>query len=258
MTAITLLTDFGTRDPYVGIMKGVILRFHSDMPIVDITHEVEPRDVREAAYLIPEYYRSFEKGSIHIAVVDPTVGSARRPMVVVADGHLFVGPDNGIFSLILSHPFEAYALQNPTFMLAEVSSTFHGRDIFAPAAAYLAQEALPSTFGEPIDKPVILPNLWPEVSGDILTGRVIRFDRFGNAITNISRARFEEFAGGRGFEIALQEVRFRGLNEAYFEREMTCLIGSNGFLEFAVFQGNFRERFAVTKGAPVTVTISRA
>ena len=139
MKTITLLTDFGLQDPYAGIMKGVILSMNPDVTITDITHEVAPQDIREGAFLIEEYHRYFPLNTIHVAVVDPTVGGERRPIIMRKESHLFVGPDNGIFTLIMDDVPEVIAIENPDFTLKEISSTFHGRDIFAPAAAHLAR-----------------------------------------------------------------------------------------------------------------------
>ena len=185
MKTITLLTDFGTKDPYVGIMKGVILSTNPDVRIVDITHEVDPQDVREGAFLVEEYYRYFEKGTIHVAVVDPTVGSDRKPIVFSKDGYFFIGPDNGLFTLLYDDNVRAYAIENRRYMLKEISATFHGRDIFAPAAAYLSSGVHLSMFGSVVQDPVRLPDLLPTVKENVLHGEVVRFDRFGNAITNI-------------------------------------------------------------------------
>jgi S-adenosylmethionine hydrolase len=252
---VTLLTDFGVRDPYVGIMKGVILSIHGGAPIVDITHEVDPQDIREAAFLIPEYYRFFEKGSVHVAVVDPTVGSERRPMVAAAEGRLFVGPDNGIFSLILRKPFEAYEITDRRYVLNPVSATFHGRDIFAPVAAHLSAGLRPDRVGRPIGDPVLLDGLFPQALHDELYGTIVRFDRFGNAITNISWEAFQAFAGERPYRISVGRLTFERLSRTYSEGETACIVGSNGYLEFAVFGRSFREECGAWKGDEVTVRL---
>ena len=161
MKTITLLTDFGTKDPYVGIMKGVILSTNPDVRIVDITHEVDPQDVREGAFLVEEYYRYFEKGTIHVAVVDPTVGSDRKPIVFSKDGYFFIGPDNGLFTLLYDDNVRAYAIENRRYMLKKISATFHGRDIFAPAAAYLSSGVQLSSLGSVVQDPVRLPGFAP-------------------------------------------------------------------------------------------------
>jgi len=255
LKTITLLTDFGLKDPYVGIMKGVILSTNRDVRIVDITHEVDPQDVREGAFLVEEYYRYFEKGTIHVAVVDPTVGSDRKPVVFSKEGHFFVGPDNGLFTLLYGGNEQVYAIENRRYMRKEVSSTFHGRDIFAPAAAYLASGVHLSMFGGLIQDPVRLPGLLPTVKDNVLHGEVVRFDRFGNAITNISGAIIQDFVQGRPFTITLRDEFFQTIHRSYYENETTCLIGSAGYLEFGYFKGNLKEKLGLKKGNQVNVRI---
>lgn len=140
-------------------MKGIILSTFPDVRIVDITHEVDPQDVREGAFIIEEYYRYFEKGTIHVAVVDPTVGSDRKPIVFSKDGYLFVGPDNGLFTLVYDDNVQVYAIENRRYMGKEISPIFHGRDIFAPAASYLASGVQLSMLGSVVQEPVQLPGL---------------------------------------------------------------------------------------------------
>jgi S-adenosyl-L-methionine hydrolase (adenosine-forming) len=255
LKTITLLTDFGLKDPYVGIMKGVILSTNPDVRIVDITHEVDPQDVREGAFLVEEYYRYFEKGTIHVAVVDPTVGSDRKPIVFSKDGYFFIGPDNGLFTLLYDANVQAYAIENRRYMLKEISATFHGRDIFAPAAAYLSSGVHPSMFGSLVQDPVRLPDLPPTVKDNVLHGEVVRFDRFGNAISNIAQTMLDDFVKGRLFAVHLQDTSFSALHKSYYESEITCLIGSAGYLEFGLFMGSLREKMGLCKGNPVTITI---
>ena len=249
---ITLLTDFGLKDPYVGIMKGIILSINPDATTVDITHDIMPQNIEEAAFLIEEYHRFFPPGTIHMAVIDPTVGSERRPIIVSKDNNIFIGPDNGLFTLILDDA-EAYLLENPDFMLKEVSSTFHGRDIFAPAAAHASTGFHPSAFGKTISDPVRLYNLLPTAEGCSLKGRIVRFDRFGNAITNIKIDFLKEFLGNQPFEVRLGGMVFTLLRKSYYESESTCLIGSSGYLEFGYFKGSFKEQANVHKDDAVLI-----
>ena len=144
MGIITLCTDFGNRDPYAGIMKGVILSVDPGARIVDITHEIEPQDVREAAFTVEDYWRYFPAGTVHVVVVDPTVGSSRRPIVVSCDGHFFVGPDNGVFSFAAGRASDIRLREDRDLMRGEISATFHGRDIFSPVAAHLSGGAAES------------------------------------------------------------------------------------------------------------------
>jgi S-adenosyl-L-methionine hydrolase (adenosine-forming) len=249
---ITLLTDFGLKDPYVGIMKGVILSINPEATIVDITHDITPQNIEEAAFLIEEYHRFFPPGTIHMAVIDPTVGSERRPIIVSKDNNVFIGPDNGLFTLILDDA-EVYLLENADFMLREVSSTFHGRDIFAPAAAHASTGFHPSAFGRMISDPRLLDNMFPATEGNSLKGRIVRFDRFGNAITNIKIDFLKNFLGNRSFEVRTGSMVFTALNKSYYESEFTCIIGSSGYLEFGYFKGSFKEKSNITRNGSVQI-----
>jgi S-adenosylmethionine hydrolase len=253
VSIITALTDFGLKDSYVGVMKGVILSINPRAQIVDVTHEVEPQDIVEASFVIDESYRYFSKGAIHLCVVDPTVGSTRRALLLRSHGHFFVGPDNGLFSMLLDDDTEIREITNQRFMLPDVSTTFHGRDVFAPASAYLSMGARFPDFGPPVSDPVKLQGLTPEIEGGELKGRIVRFDRFGNAISNISVKFLEEFLKAGSYSIALGGMRFASLNRSYFEQPLTCLIGSSGYLEFGSFLQNFRDQTGTKKGDLVTV-----
>lgn len=256
MSIITVLTDFGLKDSYVGVMKGVILSINPKARIVDITHQIEPQDVREASFVLDESYRYFPLGSIHICVVDPTVGSDRRALVVKGRGHFFVGPDNGLFSMVLDGNEEVREITNRRFTLPTISATFHGRDIFAPASAYLSLGARFSDLGPPVHDPVRFPGLRPDVSEGLLKGRIVRFDRFGNGISNISAADLREFLKGRPFVISLGDRRFTSIGRGYFEEPLTCLIGSSGYVEFGSFMKSFREETGTRKGDEVWVRLA--
>jgi hypothetical protein len=252
---ITILTDFGLKDPYVGIMKGVILSINPEATIVDITHDISPQNIEEAAFLVEEYYRFFPLGTIHMAVIDPTVGNERRPIIVSKDNNIFIGPDNGLFTLILDSDAEVYLIENPDFMLKEVSSTFHGRDIFAPAAAHASTGLHPSAFGRTISDPIRLDNILPSIEGHSLEGRIVRFDRFGNAITNIKTDFLQDFLGNRSFEVRAGNITFTVLSKSYYESEFTCLIGSSGYLEFGYFKGSFKKKANVAKNDSVQISV---
>ncbi len=198
---ITLTTDFGLDDIYVGIMKGVILSINPACTIVDITHAVTPRDIAAGAFALESSCPYFPAGAIHMAIVDPGVGSGRRALVVETERSLFVGPDNGIFSFALSAPGlkAVYALTSTDYFLPDMSATFHGRDIFAPVAAHLSKGVQPEHMGRRIDDPVILPQAVPVMRGaGILEGCIVHIDRFGNLITNISRVMLQGFFHGAG------------------------------------------------------------
>ncbi|MBP1735749.1 MAG: hypothetical protein H6Q53_2036, partial [Deltaproteobacteria bacterium] len=214
-----------------------------------------PQDVREGAFLIEEYYRYFEKGTIHVAVVDPTVGSDRKPIVFSKDGYFFVGPDNGLFTLLCDDATRIFAIENKRYMRKEISPTFHGRDIFAPAAAYLASGVQLSMLGSVVQEPVRFPELYPVIEKNVLKGEVVRFDRFGNAITNITGTVIQDFADGRPITITLRDMSFSTIHKSYYEGEVVSLIGSAGYLEFGLFMGSLREKMGLCKGGPVTITI---
>ncbi|HVN24031.1 MAG TPA: SAM-dependent chlorinase/fluorinase [Syntrophorhabdales bacterium] len=257
MKVITLLTDFGVKDPYVGVMKGVILSINPDAHIVDITHEIEPQDVTEGSFLIRESYPFFSKGSVHVCVVDPTVGSNRRAVALEHDGHFFVGPDNGMFSPVIDKNSPVYQITNKKYMRREVSGTFHGRDIFAPVAAHLSLGLDPAVLGRNLDDPVLLSGWEPTVKGRTLTGKVVRFDRFGNALSNITVEAFNKFIRGRRFQISLRDMRFKKLSRSYYESPVTCVVGSSGNLEFGLFKGNLAQERAINKGDRISVTLLR-
>jgi len=187
-----------------------------------------------------------------VAIVDPSVGSSRRPIIVVRENHLFVGPDNGIFSLVMDETAKIYTIDNQAFMPRRISATFHGRDVFAPAAAQLSSGAHPSPFGQRVDDPIRLPDLFPETGEGWIRGKVARFDRFGNAITNICLTHLEGFLK-KALKIEIGGVSFDTIYESYYENEMTCLIGSSGYLEFGYFNGSFKDASGVAKGDEVRV-----
>jgi S-adenosyl-L-methionine hydrolase (adenosine-forming) len=253
VSIITVLTDFGLKDSYVGVMKGVILSINPKIRIVDITHDITPQDIAEASFALEEFYGYFPKNSVHLCVVDPTVGSTRRALVMRSRDRFFVGPDNGLFSLIIDDNTEIREITNNRFMLPYVSPTFHGRDVFAPASAYLSLGVRFSDFGAPVHDPVRLYDLRPRVTDEGLEGRIVRFDRFGNAISNISIRSLQGVLAGENFLITLGRMRFASLNKSYFEQPLTCLIGSSGYLEFGSFLGNFGAQTGIRKGDLVTI-----
>ena len=183
------------------------------------------------------------------------MGSDRRAIVLDHDGHFFVGPDNGLFTLAIDKHSRAYQIENKRYMLKEVSDTFHGRDIFAPVAAHLSLGLDPAVLGKKVDDPVLLPDLQPTIKGHTLTGKVVRFDRFGNVLSNISIGSFNKFVKGRSFQIRLHDMRFETLYRSYFEDPYTCVVGSSGNLEFGLFGGNLAKEKSIKKGDGITVTL---
>ncbi len=254
---ITLTTDFGERDPYVGAMKGVILSITPDVVVVDITHHIPPQDVREGAYVLASAAPYFPKGSIHVAVVDPGVGTERRPLAVRTERAYYVVPDNGLLTpVILREPvLEVVHLTNSTYWLPRVSHTFHGRDIFAPVAAYLARGVPLNALGEPLAPDDIVRLEWtaPRALPDgSVEGMVVHVDHFGNIVTNIPA---EMLAGPTdAWEFEVRGQRVRGLKRAYAEVEVgepLALIGSNQTLEFSVREGNAAALWGVQVGETV-------
>jgi S-adenosylmethionine hydrolase len=197
---ISLLTDFGTVDPFVGVMKGVILGVNPDATIVDITHEIPPQDITGAAHHLAGSWPWFPPGTVHVAVVDPGVGSRRRAIAVSAEGHYFVAPDNGILTEVLhaASAWRAVAITERHYLAPRPSGTFHGRDVFAPAAAHLSKGTALDNLGPEIVDPVLAPGEIPRVEGGTIRARVVHVDRFGNLVLNVDRTILAAIAGAGG------------------------------------------------------------
>lgn len=257
MHIITLTTDFGTRDWFVGTMKGVVLGIHPRATIVDLTHEVPPGDIRAGAFTLMAGCRYFPKGTVHLAVVDPGVGSERRAIGVQTASYTFVGPDNGVLSWALTREkIKAIRqLENPKYFLKTISRTFHGRDIFAPVAAHLSCSLPLKKLGRELKSYVQLP--WPKLTkrrGEI-RGEIIHIDHFGNAITNIGA---ELLPIGRKTSCAAIGKRkvYCGLAEFYGAvpaDSPAAVIGSSGFLEIVVNGGLAARRFGMKTQDTVVV-----
>jgi len=235
---ITLLTDFGAQDYFVGAMKGVILSINPEANVVDITHNISPQDIETAAFNLFCCYRSFPSGTIHVAVVDPGVGSARKPIAIECAQQFFVGPDNGLFSWICDREkdWQAVQLTNSKFFHQPVSRTFHGRDIFAPIAAELSKGLAINELGEPVDDIVRLDPLEPKrVDDRTIEGRVIHIDRFGNCVTNLRPADLSA-DGDTSWKLTIGGQEISSFLEFFAEGEegdIFCIVGSAGFLEIA-------------------------
>lgn len=254
---ITLTTDFGLRDPFVGIMKGVILGICPGAQLVDLTHELDPQDVFGAAVALDASVRFFPSGAIHLAVVDPGVGTARRAMALYASGHYFVGPDNGLFSFALREGgWSAVSLEEPALRLGSVSRTFHGRDIFAPAAAHLAAGVPLGRFGPPIVDPVRLA--WPDCrrEADALVGEVIGTDRFGNLLTNVGTTALQALGARDDVSVWVAGSQLGPVLDCYAAGEPGTpapIVGSTGRLEIFVPGGSAAALLDVGRGTPVKV-----
>jgi S-adenosylmethionine hydrolase len=256
---IAFLTDFGTRDHYVGAMKGAALSVCAEATLVDITHDIPPQDVFTGALELSAACPYFPSGTVFTAVVDPGVGSRRRGIAAEAGGFRFVGPDNGLLSVVLRDLGTASVVEltNPRYARPHVSNTFEGRDRFAPAAAWLARGVALADLGRAVHDRVELKVPGSAVSGNQLWGEVLLTDRFGNLVTSIDRTTFDGFAGESPVQIAVGPHRLAGVVPTYADapHAATCaLFGSSGRLEIAVNAGSAAERLALSRGAPVVVT----
>ncbi len=256
---ITLLTDFGTDDYFVGAMKGVILTRSPEAVIVDITHAIPPQDVRAAAFTLSAVYSDFPAGSIHLAVVDPGVGSDRRPVLVETADYLFVGPDNGLFSIVLDRVSGANVrhVTNTDYFLPDRSSTFHGRDIFAPVAAALARGVRPGELGPIIQDPVRFGFTACEFLVDgTIAGRVIHIDHFGNCVTNFAWKQLRHLLTEQSFCLRVKDNEIHELLRSYSEATAKpgapfVIVGSAGFLEISARCSSAAREFKISVGDPV-------
>lgn len=256
---ITLTTDFGLQDHFVGVMKGVILAITPGVEIVDITHQITPFEIAEAAFTIAEAFSYFPRTTVHIVVVDPGVGSARRPILAQTGGHRFLAPDNGVLSLVLErNKSTVREIKARKYMLPEISNTFHGRDVFAPAAAHLARGIAEGSLGRIITDPVQLSIARPQQTGRrFWSGAVLKIDRFGNIITNFHKNDFSGLASD-GFEISAGVEKIARLRPNYAQApfgEPFVIWGSSGYLEISVNQGNAARQLGVGMGAPVDLEV---
>lgn len=259
---ITLLTDFGIKDHYVASMKGVILNINPQCNLVDITHEVRPHDIQEGAFILANAFSFFPRGTIHIAVVDPGVGGLRKPILLVTQNYFWVGPDNGLFSLVAKRDKvkEVIHLTNKKYFLPNVSTTFHGRDIFAPVAGRLSLGIKPEALGEKLDHWVELDLRKPEIRKQRLLGEIVFIDHFGNLISNIDETMFFQFTKKRPYVIWAGKRRIDHLRKGYWEGkpgELVALFGSSGYLEISMNRGNAQRTLKVKRGDPLQVDIER-
>lgn len=259
---VTLLTDFGTADYFVGAMKGVILSINSEARIVDITHEVPPQDIEGGAFTLLAVYSDFPPETIHVAVVDPGVGSSRRPLLVAGGGQFFVGPDNGIFGYIYEREPEArvFHLNRPEFFRSPVSQTFHGRDVFAAIAGALSNSVRPDELGQEIKDYVRLPMLAPRRStaDGSLDATIIHIDRFGNCITNLTRDLLTEEMIERGAQLIVGANVIKSFRRFYAEGsdapgEMFAIWGSAGLLELVALNSSAARKLGARRGDSVRV-----
>jgi len=277
---VALLTDFGLDDTYVGVMKGVILKIFPDARLVDISHAIRPQNVREGAFALMNSYSYFPDGTTFCVVIDPGVGSTRLPIAVKTDKYQFIAPDNGVLSYALStidSEYEAVALENLDYQLPQVSNTFHGRDIFSPAAAYLARGDVPmADFGQTLDKLFTFPKPQMVFNNNRLVGEVMHIDHFGNIITSIGRFSWinerqlkldslwntdisDMTIDAQQVNITIHSNTLHGISRAYHEvhrGEILVQIDSNGFLEIGANQDDAAGRLDVVIGDQVMLKLS--
>lgn len=272
---IAILSDFGNADPFVGMLKGVIARLAPGAFTIDITHEIPSGDIRRAAVTLWQSAPYFPEDTCFLCVVDPGVGTFRQPLLLKTNRRFFVGPDNGLFSYVLSAEFEAWQISNPAYQLANQSTTFHGRDIFAPAAAHLARGVPPAKFGPTIADPALLP--WPRLQASqpgFYRGEILHADHFGNLLTSLGR--FERSGGGR--------THFRPWIPGLDEKEVTlsrstvivgsrvrlpvvdtfasipagecaALVGSSGLIEIVANRSSAEQILAMRSGDDVSLAL---
>ena len=253
---ITLTTDFGHRDPFVGIMKGAIAGINQAAQVIDLTHGIPPQDIMAAALALRHSIAYFPRGSIHVVVVDPGVGSARRPLLIESAGDYFIGPDNGVLSLSITEPKAIFQLSNPDYHLKPTSMTFHGRDIFAPAAAHLSLGVAPSAFGAKLASFITLRMPQVTRSHNRLEGEVVYIDGYGNLFTNIDERDLTGLPLGK-LSIGVGACVIRGLAPSYDAvnaNELTALVNSWGMLEIAVYKGNAQQNYGVKVGDKVVLS----
>lgn len=266
MVPITFITDFGLSDEYAGVMKGVVYTINPSATLVDITHRIPPQDILKAGVMLASTYTYFPKDTIHVAVVDPSVGSARKILFVRVNGHRFIVPDNGLITPVISHddPDQIVSVENSEFFLEKVSRTFHGRDIIAPVAAHLSLGLDPLRLGPVIQKDSLATlHFQPAFfSGDkVIEGAVVSMDRFGNLITNISEQMLEPLlksGGEKAVEIDFSNTTIKGIMTQYhgvMANTPMAIFSSRGMLEIAVNKGSARKYFGASVGDPVRVSL---
>ena len=261
---ITLTTDFGLKDPFVGLMKGVILGINPDAKIIDLSHKIQRHNIFEASQTISMSYKYFPQTTIHLAVVDPGVGGQRRPLLVVTEDYYFIGPDNGIFTTVFkesqSHFFKVIHLSSSHYFLPMSGSTFHGRDIFAPVAAWLSKGINSHRFGEEINDYVEIPAPSPEFSNNSVRGEIVSIDNFGNAISNIKKddlAKLSSFEPKNKFR-AIYNGKHMPLLNYYAESKdpiLSANINSFGLIELFIYRESAAATLNIKVGDRVDIQL---
>ena len=259
ISVVTLITDFGDRDHFVASMKGVMLGINNQTRIIDVSHQVTPHSIEEAAFLLNSCYHYFPDGTIHVVVVDPSVGSSRRGLLVTTSRFFFVAPDNGVLSYIYENELdvEVRQIENRQFRLDSPGATFDGRDLFAPSAAWLTRGQTPGAYGRLVTDYEKLAIHTPEVRKGVLHGRIAYIDHFGNIITNITPddlKSLQEVTKKKEFSIQLGDVAIPELKTHYEQGTPdapSALINSNGYVEVFLQQGRAADKLGVTLGSSV-------
>ncbi len=261
VSVISLITDFGQNDNFVGVIKGVILSINPNAKIVDICHEVKPHDILTGAFLLKSSFKYFPKGSLHLVVVDPGVGSERKNLLVKTKDYFFIAPDNGVLSLALKDQVSLKIIEitNKNYFLKPTSDTFHGRDIFAPTAAYLSKGEDFSKFGKRIKsiKELRLPQV--KITSKGLIGEIIYIDRFGNLVSNIGKEILGRFIKNKKFKIFIKNKTIDKLSHSYTEGtylKPLALIDSFNYLEIALNHGSACDYLKAKKGTEVILAVT--
>ncbi len=256
---VTLTTDFGSSDWYAGVLKGILLSINPQCRPVDLTHAIAPQDIAAGSFYLAQACPFFPAGTVHVGIVDPGVGSNRRALLVVTNQHCFIGPDNGLFTGVIqtASSYACVALTDTTYFLNPISTTFHGRDIFAPVAAHITRGIVPLQMGRMIDDFVMLDIPATDTGPDgCLTGIIVHMDHFGNLITNIAAHSVTNMSRHGEIEIACGSTIIGKLYHAYAQAaagELFGIIGSSGTLEIAAANASARQALNARCGQPVTV-----
>jgi S-adenosylmethionine hydrolase len=251
MNLITFSSDFGLEDAYVGSVQGILLRIYPDVRIINVTHTIDPFRIEKAAYILASYYSNFPKGTVHLMVVDPGVGGVRRPLILRTANYFFVGPDNGVFTyLINKEAYTAYTIDSDRmkqfYPIAQISPTFHARDLFAPAAALLAKGVKAEHIGSTCTNELTMLSEQIQIENDTITAQIIDVDRFGNITSNFSQFDLERLTGYQIKKVSFKGVHFETICKTYSDvrqGEALVLWGSSGYLEIALNQGSAAQKF---------------
>lgn len=255
MAVITLTTDFGTRDTYVAEMKAAILSITPDVHLIDVTHEIAPHDVLEGALALEAAAPGFPRATVHVAVVDPGVGTARRGLAVASGDQVFIGPDNGLFTPFLgTASWRAFELTEAEFRGRTVSATFHGRDVFAPAAAHVVGGLPPERLGPPVTDPVLLAWPAPRMAASQIGGAVVHVDRFGNLVTSIPGEALASLGSGVTVRIGARSLPLVRTYGELARGRAGALVGSRNRLEIAVNAGSAAAMLGARRGTAVVVS----